>query len=64
VGKEFKGFVGNAGKWNGKFVDAKARMQRFGSEWTKGLVDCTGVLPSATNAKRELKGMPVFAPRY
>lgn len=64
VGKEFKGFVGNAGKWNGKFADAMARMERFGSDGTKNMVDCTNALPSATNAKRELKGMPIFAPRH
>lgn len=64
VGKEFKGFVGNAGKWNGKFADAMARMERFGSDGTKGLVDCTGVLPAATVAKREMRGMPMFAPRH
>ena len=64
VGKEFKGFIGKVGKWNFKFADAMARMQRFGSDGTKGLVDCTSALPSATNAKRELKGMPLFAPRH
>ncbi|KAF9700425.1 hypothetical protein EKO04_001980 [Ascochyta lentis] len=64
VGKEFKGFVGNAGKWNGKFADAMARMERFGSDGTKNLIDCTNALPSATNAKRELKAMPMFAPRH
>lgn len=64
VGKEFKGFVGRAGKWNGKFASAMARMTLFGSDGTKGLIDCTGILPSATNAKRELRGMPVFMPRH
>lgn len=64
VGKEFKGFVGNAGKWNGKFADAMARMELFGSSGKKGLIDCTGALPSATNVKREMKGMPMFAPRH
>lgn len=65
VGKEFKGFVGNAGKWNGKFADAMARMERFGTDGTlKGLVDCTNALPAATVAKREMRGMPMFAPRH
>lgn len=64
VGKEFKGFVNNAGKWNGKFADAMARMERFGNDGTKGLVDCTGYLPSATNAKREMRAMPMFMPRH
>lgn len=64
VGKEFKGFVDNQGKWNGKFADAMGRMALFGSDGTKGLVDCTDALPSATNVKREMKGMPLFAPRH
>ncbi|KAL1654307.1 hypothetical protein SLS61_003314 [Didymella pomorum] len=65
VGKEFKGFVGNAGKWNGKFADAMAKMERFGSDGTlKGMVDCTNVLPATTVAKREMRGMPMFAPRH
>jgi len=64
VGKQFKGFVGNAGKWNGKFADAMARMERFGSNGLTGLVDCTNALPTATNIKREMKGLPMFAPRH
>jgi hypothetical protein len=64
VGKEFKGFVGNAGKWNGKFADALAKMALFGSSGTSGLVDCTNSLPQATNAKRELKAMNPFKPRH
>ena len=63
VGKEFSGFVNNQGKWNGKFADAMARMELFGSSGTSGLVDCTGALPSSTNVKRELKGMNPFAKR-
>ena len=63
LGKESKSFVGNAGKWNGKFADAMARMELFGSDGTKRLTDCTNALPSATNVKRELKAMPMFAPR-
>jgi hypothetical protein len=64
VGKEFKGFVDNQGKWNGKFADAMGKMALFGSDGTKGLVDCTGALPRATNAKREMRGMPLFARRH
>ncbi|KAJ4984542.1 ligninase lg6 precursor [Stagonosporopsis vannaccii] len=64
VGKQFKGFVGNAGKWNGKFADAMARMERFGSNGLTGLVDCTSALPSATTVKREMKGLPMFASRH
>ena len=65
VGKEFKGFVNNQGKWNGKFADAMGRMALFGSGTTdgKGLIDCTGALPRATNAKREMRAMPMFACR-
>jgi hypothetical protein len=66
VGKEFKGFVDNQGKWNGKFADAMGRMALFGSGTTdgRGLIDCTGALPKATNAKREMRGMPLFARRH
>jgi hypothetical protein len=63
VGKEFKGFVGNAGRWNGKFADALERMALFGSSGTNNLIDCTDSLPKATNAKRELKAMNPFKPR-
>lgn len=66
VGKEFKGFVDNQGKWNGKFADAMGKMALFGSGGNdgKGLIDCTGALPRATNAKREMRGMPLFAKRH
>ncbi|KAH7355797.1 heme peroxidase [Pyrenochaeta sp. MPI-SDFR-AT-0127] len=64
VGKEFKGFVKNQGKWTGKFADAMGKMALFGSDGTKGLIDCTSALPSTTNVKREMKGMPMFAPRH
>ena len=64
VGKEFKGFVNQQGKWNGKFADAMAKMTRFGSNGLVGLTDCTGALPSATNIKREMRGMPMFMPRH
>lgn len=65
VGKEFQGFVGNAGKWNGKFADAMAKMVLFGSEGkTEGMVDCTDALPKPTDAKRGLKGMNMFMPRH
>ncbi|KAF2681444.1 class II peroxidase [Lentithecium fluviatile CBS 122367] len=64
VGKEFKGFVGNAGKWNGKFADAMGKMALFGSSGTSGLTDCTDSLPKATSSKRDLKAMNPFKPRY
>ncbi|KAF1958017.1 heme peroxidase [Byssothecium circinans] len=65
VGKEFSGFVNNAGKWNGKFADAMAKMALFGSGGnTKNMFDCTDVLPKATNSKRELRAMNPFMPRH
>ncbi|KAF2646374.1 heme peroxidase [Massarina eburnea CBS 473.64] len=64
VGKEFNGFVNNAGKWNGKFADAMAKMALFGSGNTKNMADCTDSLPKTTNAKRELKAINPFMPRY
>ncbi|KAF2851442.1 class II peroxidase [Plenodomus tracheiphilus IPT5] len=64
VGKEFQGFVDNQGKWNGKFAEAMGKMTLFGSSGTNGLVDCTGALPKSTNVKREMRGMPLFAPRH
>ncbi|KAF1970660.1 heme peroxidase [Bimuria novae-zelandiae CBS 107.79] len=63
VGKEFKGFVGNAGKWSGKFADAMGKMVLFGRAGTGGMVDCTDVLPASTNAKREIKAGNLFMPR-
>ena len=63
VGKEFKGFVGNQDKWSGKFADAMERMALFGSAGTKNMFDCTDALPKSTNVKRDLKAMPMFAPR-
>ena len=63
VGKEFNGFVGNAGKWNGKFADALLKMSLLGSSGSSGMVDCTDALPKSTNAKRELKAMNPFHSR-
>jgi hypothetical protein len=42
------------------------RMALFGSGTTdgKGLIECTGALPRATNAKREMRGMPLFVRRH
>lgn len=54
VGKEFKGFVDNQGKWSGKFADAMGRMATFGNDKTK-MVDCTGALPKAVKVRRNLK---------
>ncbi|KAE9983588.1 hypothetical protein EG328_009756 [Venturia inaequalis] len=57
VGKEFKGFVGDQGKWSGKFADAMARMATFGNDKSK-LVDCTDALPKAVKVRRNLKEGP------
>lgn len=54
VGKEFSGFVGNQGKWTGKFADAMSKMSTFGNDKTK-LVDCTGALPKPVQIKRNIK---------
>jgi len=54
VGKEFKGFVNNQGKWSGKFADAMGRMALFGNN-PSGMIDCTGALPATTSVKRSIK---------
>lgn len=60
VGKAFKGFVGNQGKWNGKYADAMGRLALLGVPGgTTTLTDCTEVIPRGTNAKREIKRMPI-----
>ncbi|PSN65115.1 heme peroxidase [Corynespora cassiicola Philippines] len=59
VGKQFRGFQNNQGKWNGKFADAMQRMNLFGVKSTAGMADCTNKLPRSTNIKRELKAMPI-----
>jgi len=63
VGKEFKGFVGNQGKWTGKFADAMFKMSLLGvpggSDPSKNLIDCTNVIPKGTSVKREMKGAPI-----
>jgi len=73
VGKEFQGFVGNQGKWNGKFADAMEKMALFGSGSSgssgsgsggSGMVECTDSLPKSTNRKREARGMNPFMPRH
>lgn len=63
VGKEFKGFVNNQGKWTGKFADAMLRMSLLGvpggSDPSKKLIDCTSVIPKATSIKRDIKAAPI-----
>jgi hypothetical protein len=68
VGKEFKGFVNNQGKWTGKFADAMLKMSLLGVPGgvnpSKLMSDCTNVIPKGTNNKREMKGMGIFSPRH
>lgn len=60
VGKEFKGFVGNQGKWTGKFADAMLKMSLLGVPGgSSNLIDCTNVIPKGTSVKREMKGAPI-----
>lgn len=63
VGKEFKGFVNNQGKWTGKFADAMLKMSLLGvpggNDPKKNLIDCTGAIPKGTSVKREMKGAPI-----
>lgn len=59
VGKEFKGFVGNQGKWTGKFADAMTRLSVLGVPGgAAGLVDCTAALPGGTK-RRDVRAAPV-----
>ena len=63
VGKEFKGFVNNQGKWTGKFADAMLKMSLLGvpgaSDPKKNLIDCTGVIPRSTSGKRDIRAAPI-----
>ncbi|KAF2403739.1 heme peroxidase [Trichodelitschia bisporula] len=64
VGKEFKGFVDNQGKWSGKFADAMSRMLLLGVPGgADALTDCTDALPRSTGKKRDIKSAPMFKPR-
>lgn len=53
VGKQFQGFVGNAGKWNSAFANAMAKMSVLGipSSAQGNFADCTNFLPAGTKAK-------------
>jgi hypothetical protein len=53
VGKQFQGFVGQAGKWNSAFAAAMAKLSVLGiaSSAQGNFADCTGYLPSGTSAK-------------
>ncbi|EOD53169.1 putative ligninase h2 protein [Neofusicoccum parvum UCRNP2] len=61
VGKEFNGFVNNQGKWVGKFADAMFRLSVLGipPATYNTFADCTGVLPKATSAKRDIRAAPI-----
>jgi hypothetical protein len=64
VGKEFSGFVGNQGKWTGKFADAMTKMSLLGVPGgSSGLIDCTNALPGSTNLKRDIKAGAYMMPR-
>lgn len=62
VGKQFKGFVGNQGKWTGKFSDAMYRLSILGipAATSNGFVDCTGFLPKAVAVKRDIRRAPIM----
>lgn len=53
VGKQFQGFVGQAGKWNSAFANAMQKMSLLGipSSAQKDFADCTNYLPAGTAAK-------------
>jgi len=63
VGKEFKGFVNNQGKWTGKFADAMLKMSLLGvpgaSDPKKKLIDCTDFIPKGTSIKRDIRAAPI-----
>lgn len=63
VGKEFNGFVNNAGKWTGKFADAMFRLSVLGIPQStyKNFADCTAALPKGTSAKRDIRSAPINA---
>jgi len=64
VGKEFRGFVNNQGKWNGKFGDAMTKMSLLGVPGgSSKLIDCTNALPQSTNLKRDIKAASYYMPR-
>ncbi|KAK0119242.1 hypothetical protein ONS96_012303 [Cadophora gregata f. sp. sojae] len=60
VGKEFNGFVNSQGKWNSAYANAMAKMALLGVPGGKSnLIDCTGILPKGTSAKRDIKAAPI-----
>ncbi|KAF2098395.1 heme peroxidase [Rhizodiscina lignyota] len=65
VGKQFKGFVNNQGKWTGKFADAMTRMSLLGVPGGKNnLIDCTKALPKATNLNKRMRAASLFKSRH
>lgn len=64
VGKEFRGYIDNQGKWASDFAPAMTKMSVLGlPEGTKGLTDCTNALPKKTS-KRDIKAAPINARAY
>ncbi|KAI5246687.1 heme peroxidase [Aureobasidium subglaciale] len=61
VGKEFKGFVGNQGKWTSSFADAMQRLSVLGipSSAQNSFIDCTNALPKGTSSKRDIRAAPI-----
>jgi L-ascorbate peroxidase len=53
VGKQFQGFVGQAGKWNSAFAAAMAKLSVLGipSSAQGSFADCTNYLPAGASAK-------------
>jgi len=64
VGKQFQGFVGNQGKWTGKFADAMNRLSLLGipAATSKNFIDCTNALPQSKGGKGGKRGF-LSAPR-
>ncbi len=52
VGREFRNFINNQGRWNGNFASAMFRLSLLGipPETYNTFVDCTGALPRPTRA--------------
>ncbi|CAG8958300.1 hypothetical protein HYFRA_00000655 [Hymenoscyphus fraxineus] len=59
VGAEFKKFVGNAGRWNGKFADAMTHMSQLGAGQAAN-IDCTQYVPKGKSNKRGMMGASMF----
>jgi manganese peroxidase len=60
VGKEFKKFVDNQGRWNGQFASAMFRLGMLGipDDGFRNFTDCTDALPRTTH-RRDMMGAPI-----